>query len=268
MTVRKADDAVDHPAHHPGALVAAVTDARTGWLSAALNALQQHRFVTGAWLAGSLGRGDADPYSDIDLVVATDAAPADVLADPVGGLRLPGPVLYTRAKPRNAPAGGGYLAVCVELAGLPVLVDLYIWPATTAAVPAGGGVLYQRGQLRRSPLGLLALLAEYPADDPAGADPDDPASLLFLIQLAAKYHARGDQPRRAGIYRQLHLQDHVTTVGLRHLLENQVPRPGLGRAVAAVGRLLDLADTQPSARPRPTPLRCGPPPGHTRVADP
>jgi len=241
-------------------LVAGVVEARGRWLAEARSVLRAYPFVAGVWLVGSLGRDDGDGYSDVDLVVAVDPpVHAGLLADPVGGLQLPGPVLYTRSKPRNAPAGGSYLAVCVELAGLPVLIDLYVWPASTAVVPAGGAVLYQRGEVRRSPLGLLALLAEHPADDPAGADPDDPASLLFLIQLAAKYHARGNRPRRAGIYRQLHLDDHDTTVILRQLLESRVPHPGLGRAVAAVRRLLDLADIPPSTRP---------PPGCTTVADP
>jgi len=230
-------------------VLAGVEQARGRWLTDATSRLQADPVVAGVWLVGSLGRGDGDGYSDIDLIVAVDPLiPAAMLADPVGGLHLPGPVLYTRPKPRNAPTRGTYLAVCVEMAGLPVLVDLYVWPAATAAVPAGGAVLYQRGEARRSPLELLALLAEHPADDPDGADPDDPASLLFLIQLAAKYHARGDQRRRAGIYRQLHLRDQDTTAVLRQLLENSVPHSGLGRAVAAVRRLLDLADAPPSTR--------------------
>lgn len=230
-------------------VLAGVEQARGRWLTEATSRLQARPVVAGVWLVGSLGRGDGDGYSDIDLIVAVDPPiPAVLLADPVGGLHLPGPVLYTRPKPRNAPTGGTYLAVCVEMAGLPVLVDLYVWPAATAAVPAGGAVLYQRSAVRRSPLELLALLAEHPADDPSGADPDDPASLLFLIQLVAKYHARGDQRRRAAIYRQLHLQDQDTTVAVRQLLENQVPHPGLGRAAAAVRRLLDLADATPSTR--------------------
>ena len=258
MNPRPRDEPVEHPA--AAGLLNAVVQARSGWLATTVTRLRHTPFVTGVWLVGSLAQLSADAYSDIDLVIAVDpATPAAVFADPVTELELPGPVLFTRPKPRNAPAGGAYLAVCVELAGLPVLVDLYVWPATTAAVPAGGAVLYQRGAVRRSPLELLALLAEHPADDPAGADPDDPATLLFLIQLAAKYHARGDQQRRAALYRQLHLDDQGTTVVVRQLLESQVLHPGLGPAVAAVRSLLDLADTQPSTRP---------PLGSTNGADP
>ena len=77
-----------------------------------------------------------------------------------------------------APAGSAYLAGCLELAGSPVLIDLYVWPAGTAQLPAEGSVRYQRGKVRRSELGLLALLQAQPAYYPA--------SRLFLIQLPAK----------------------------------------------------------------------------------
>jgi hypothetical protein len=106
----------------------------------------------------------------------------------------------------------------------------------------------------------LALLERQPADESTGADPDDPATLLFLIQLAAKYHARGDQPRRAGICLQLHIPDHDSTLRLRQLLDLSVLRRStrLQPAHAAVERLLDLADTyrehaSGTGRPGPNP---------------
>ena len=53
--------------------------------------------------------------SDVDLVVAVDdTTPSGVFSDPVAGLDLPGVVLYRRPKPRNAPAGGAYLAILVN----------------------------------------------------------------------------------------------------------------------------------------------------------
>jgi predicted nucleotidyltransferase len=36
--------------------------------------LARHPFVVGMWLVGSLGRGVADGFSDVDLVVAVDTA--------------------------------------------------------------------------------------------------------------------------------------------------------------------------------------------------
>jgi hypothetical protein len=61
----------------------------------------------------------------VDLILAVDdSAPPEVFTDPFGGLVLPGVVSYRWPKPRTAPTGGVYLAVALELAGLPVLVDL------------------------------------------------------------------------------------------------------------------------------------------------
>jgi len=82
--------------------------ARQRWLEQTTGMLSGLPYVAGVWLVGSLGRGDGDAFSDVDLVVAVDATvPAEVVADPAAGLRLPGHQLYVRPKPRNAPAGGG-----------------------------------------------------------------------------------------------------------------------------------------------------------------
>ncbi len=199
--------------------------------------------VVGAVLVGSLACGDADAFSDVNAIVVLDAPASQLLViDPFVGLRLPGVVLYRRPKPRNAPAGGAYLCVCLELAGLPVLIDLYVWPASTTAVPAGGRILVERAPLPRAQLGLLALLAENPATDDTGSDPGDPATLLMLIQLMAKYQARGDRQRQAAICRQLRVGDIGGVGELRRLLTARLAalRPASTPALAAVGRLLDL----------------------------
>ncbi|WP_433221611.1 hypothetical protein ACQP00_21130 [Dactylosporangium sp. CS-047395] len=138
-----------------------------------------------------------------------------------------------------------YLAICVELTGLPVLVDLYLWPATTAAVPAGGRVLYARTELPRCVLAFLALLDRHRGTDTTGADPDHPASVLPLVQLAAKYHARGDDDRRHGIHQQLHIPPHAGSAALRDVLSERIDLarwPAFRDAVAAAHRVLNLFD--------------------------
>ena len=216
------------------------------WLASVAELLPRHPFVAGAWLVGSLGRGLGDGYSDVDLVVAVDSAtPPSVLADPVTVLPAPGTVLFTRPKPRNAPAGGAYLAICVELAGLPVLVDLYLWPTATAAVPAGGRVVYARTELPRSELEFMALLACHRSADGTGADPHHPATVLLLVQLAAKYHARGDDRRRHGIHRQLRIPPDAGPAVLQDVLGQRIDLthwPAFRAAVSAAHRLLDLID--------------------------
>jgi len=48
-----------------GALVAALPAAREQWLTETVEGLQ----AQAVWLAGSMGRGQADEWSDVDLIV-------------------------------------------------------------------------------------------------------------------------------------------------------------------------------------------------------
>jgi hypothetical protein len=226
---------------HPGR---PVTDARTAWLAATKAILSEHAFVSGAWLVGSLGRGTADAYSDIDLIVAVDPdTPQQLFDTPFTVLGLPGTVLFTRAKPRNAPDGGAYLAICIDLSGIPVLVDLYVWPSATAAVPTSSRILYARSALPATGLEFMTLLDRHRSADPTGGDPGDPATVLLLLQLAAKYHARGDRVRQDSIHRQLQLPEHAGLAELHGIADrvNLDAWPQFAPAVAATRRLLEHA---------------------------
>ncbi|WP_433315655.1 nucleotidyltransferase domain-containing protein [Micromonospora sp. CA-269861] len=230
------------------ALLAAVVEARTAWLAATVDVLHQRKSVGAAWLVGSVGRGSADPYSDVDLVVAVDdTTPQSVLDDPVAGLHLPGRLLFTRGKPCNAPAGGGYVTVCVELAALPILIDLYLWPVTTAAIPSDGRLLlYRESPPLRTGLAFMPLLDQHRTPDSTGADANHPASILLLVQLAAKYLARGDGQRHVAITRHLGFPSGVEIVTLRQILDERVDQTAaevMRAAINAAHRLLDLVDT-------------------------
>lgn len=217
--------------------------ARTAWLATATNTLGGIDYVLGVWVVGSIARSEADAFSDVDLVVAVDhTTPTSVFDDPVGGLRLPGTVLYQRPKPRNAPAGGAYLAVAVELAGMPVLVDIYLWPAATAAVPDDAQILYERHRLPRTDVAFMPLLNRHRSDDSAGSDPADPATTLMLAQLAAKYLARGDQQKLVGISARLAISGRCSVATLRAIITQAaetVAQQRFSPAVRAIGRLLD-----------------------------
>jgi hypothetical protein len=89
------------------ARLAAFAAARRRWLSDLTVTLDADRRVAGAWLVGSWGRGGADVWSDVDIVVAAEPQAVPVIAaDPVAVLSVPGAVLFRLAVPRNAPAGG------------------------------------------------------------------------------------------------------------------------------------------------------------------
>ncbi|WP_157411652.1 nucleotidyltransferase domain-containing protein [Actinoplanes rectilineatus] len=236
------------------AQLAALAAGRSDWLDAVTVGLRERAFLTGAWLYGSLASESDDPFSDVDLVVVFDESmPGEVLRDPVNGLGLPGQVLFTRGKPRNAPLGGGYRAVCLDLDGLPLLVDLCLWPTATATVPAGSRVLHETGTLPRSELGFMALMDRHRTTDSRGADPDAAENILFLTQLAAKYLARGDRERQEAIHDQLGLPPDTAAPGLARMLRDRIDlagHPELAPAVTAAGRLIDLADAVAAARHR------------------
>jgi predicted nucleotidyltransferase len=101
--------------------------------------------VAAAWLLGSLGRGDEDDWSDLDLwVVVRDDAIREVADGRREYVRVLGePILLVEAPP-NAPPGGAYLMAFYGAEGGSQQVDWYWQPQSGAAVPADVRVLFDR----------------------------------------------------------------------------------------------------------------------------
>ncbi|MBN1371693.1 MAG: nucleotidyltransferase domain-containing protein [Anaerolineaceae bacterium] len=96
------------------------------FLESALTALKQDERVQAAWVLGSLGRGDADALSDIDLVVVVqDDFLRDVITGRYDFARQVGEPLFFLEAPRNAPPGGAYLMVCYDAPVAPHILDIY-----------------------------------------------------------------------------------------------------------------------------------------------
>lgn len=106
--------------------------------------------VSGAWLAGSLGRGQADELSDIDLwlAVADEHCPAMVAArrEYVGLVARP---LLVEEAPEDAPAGGAHLLVLYGGQTGPQQVDWYWQAQSEARVPVDARLLFERLPLLR-----------------------------------------------------------------------------------------------------------------------
>lgn len=160
---------------------------RDALLERILSSLQADRRVAGAWLLGSLGRGTADAWSDIDLcVVVRDADVTAVLAERRDLVARPGGPLLVQDLPRNAPPGGAYLLVLYPGAGGPVHVDWYLRPCAGAVVPHEARLLFDRA-------GLLV------APAPGAPDSEERAAALLrdalffwaMAPIAAKYIGRG-----------------------------------------------------------------------------
>lgn len=143
-----------------------------------------HR-VGGAWLAGSLGRGEADELSDIDLwlAVADEHCPAMVAARREYVGRVAKPLLIEEA-PENAPAGGGYLLVLYGGQAGPQHVDWYWQPQSDARVPADAHLLFERAPLLRQVPAPATRLARAEAID------GQVAFFWAMSNVAAKYVAR------------------------------------------------------------------------------
>src|SRR2546423_11953623 len=106
---------------------------REGLKRRAVDLLKGDHRVIAAWLFGSLGRGDADDLSDLDLwVVVADEQIGEVVRERQEYVaRLDEPVLIEEA-PQNAPSGGGYLLVLYGGQAGPPQVD-WDWQARSDA---------------------------------------------------------------------------------------------------------------------------------------
>lgn len=218
-------------------LVAAMPTARQTWLDKTVASLRAEAI----WLAGSLGRGEGDPWSDVDLLV-------------VGGDLPFGDAILTLEVPGNGPADGRYVGAMYDIDPLPLWVDWYSWPATLAA-PRDALLLSGHGQTGDHTL--------FEALDHHGRGPEtttDPATFtLAMLPLTAKFIARGKDASAAGMAKMLGIKAPLVD-GLRALLAT-TPCSAVLRA--RITRVLDVAAalTPQPARPKIRPARCCGSPG-------
>ena len=105
---------------------------REAWLRPVLEQLQADPDVTAAGFVGSIGRGDADDWSDVDLVIVV---PDDQVGRYADAARLPGPerVVLSFDARHNAPRGAGSAGVHYVIDGLPFNADWYVYPDSQGA---------------------------------------------------------------------------------------------------------------------------------------
>lgn len=157
---------------------------RDGILDRLLGILQRDERVRAVWLSGSLGRGNADDWSDIDIHVAVTDADLDAwhserpqLHQAVGH-----PVLVLPDK-FHPPAAGSYQGIL--FAG-PVFVDLNLVAASEAHPKPDTRIL-----LDRLPLPTPAI--SLPEQSQQRADLAHNLGRFWkMTQIVLKYTARGD----------------------------------------------------------------------------
>ena len=133
------------PKAPPAQLLRAIREA---WLSRAIERLEADPAISAAGLVGSLGRGDADDWSDVDLLIVVLDSQVDHYAD---ATQLPGSeqVTWSIDARHNAPRGAGSVAVRYTIDGLPLNVDWYVFPRSQAAWVADAKVIFDRDGLPR-----------------------------------------------------------------------------------------------------------------------
>jgi len=104
--------------------------------------------VMAARLFGSLGRGDADELSDLDLwVIVADEHMVEIAASRRAFVASMGePVLLVEA-PQNAPVGGAYLMAYYDAPTAPHQVDWYWQACSQAGVTPNARLLFDRANL-------------------------------------------------------------------------------------------------------------------------
>jgi len=166
---------------------------REALLRRVVDVLREDKRVAGAWAFGSIGRGTADEWSDVDLcVVVQDEALAEAVAGRHQMVNKVGAALLEQDVPQNGPPGGAFrLAYYHGEAGLQE-ID-WVWRGYSGgAPPEEVRVLFGKQELRAAP----------PAREGAAknADHRDPAKAraLFCWAMAgvcAKYVGHADLGR-------------------------------------------------------------------------
>jgi predicted nucleotidyltransferase len=163
---------------------------REAWLGQAIERLEVDPAISAVGLVGSLGRGDADDWSDVDLLIIV---PDDQVGDYADVMRLPGSDLaaWSIDARHNAPRGAGSISVDYVLDGLPLHVDWYIYPCSLAAWAADAKVLFSRQGFTRLDDTFREHLEKRQVQSPTTKAASAHRLLqVSLIPIAAKYVAR------------------------------------------------------------------------------
>jgi hypothetical protein len=123
---------------------------RDSLLDQVLGLLEADPAVKGVALVGSLGRGEADNWSDIDpLVLMGDRDIARFVDDPAASLWARADLLSDGR--HNSPAGATSVGATHIRSGLLVWVDLHVHPVTRTRWPTDSQIAFER-----RPVGLGA----------------------------------------------------------------------------------------------------------------
>jgi predicted nucleotidyltransferase len=220
---------------------------RDSLLDQVLGLLEADRVVEGVALIGSLGRGEADNWSDIDLLLLMgDRALARFADDPAASPWARADLLADGR--HNSPAGATSVGATHLLSGLPVHVDLHVHPVARARWPADGRVVFERRPIETGTASFDQLNASGPRQPATAKSADEVRKIhLSYVQVAGKYVGR-----RSGRAREMirfigqnpgfGAQDPAAQLLALRSIARGLSDPGWARLSNAVTSYLDLVE--------------------------
>jgi hypothetical protein len=237
------------PARSPGALggPALLAGLRDRLLDQVLALLEADPAVAGVALVGSLGRGEEDEWSDIDLfILAGEGFIRQFMDEPAASPWARAELLSDGR--HNSPAGATSLGATHIRSGLPLWVDLHVHPADRAPWPTDSRVVVERLPVTTGTLPFGEFNASGPRQ-PATAKTADEVRQIHLgyVPIGGKYVGRRS-PRAVEMIRFLGRQpdfnDRDPAAQIRALrgIAEDLTSPSWSQLGDAVTRYLDLVE--------------------------
>jgi Nucleotidyltransferase domain len=159
-------------------------------LDQVLGQLKADPSVDGVALIGSLGRGEADNWSDIDLLILMgDQALARFVDEPAAWPWAQADLLSDGR--HNSPAGATSVGTIRVRSGLPFSVDLHVHPSARTLWPADGRVVFERRPIETGTLSFDQLNASGSRQTATAKTADEIRRIhLSYVPIAGKYVAR------------------------------------------------------------------------------
>jgi hypothetical protein len=227
------------------ALLATLRDHLLGQV---LGLLEADPAVAGVALVGSLGRGEEDNWSDIDLLIlASDQFIRQFTNEPAASPWVRADLLSDGRY--NSPAGATSLGTTHIRSGLPLCVDLHVHPADRTPWPTDSHRVFERRPVKTGTLPFGEFNASGPRQ-PATAKTADEVRQIHLgyVPIAGKYVGRRspracEMIRFVGQRRDFNDRDPAAQILALRGIAKDLSSPSWGQLGDAVASYLDLVET-------------------------